>query len=108
MFGYLDFGETTAEAAIRETYEETGVNIPEDMFKLVGVATDPNIDKNVTLRYMVVINYGEMSISVSNNHSPEEDEVETVSWIALDKVDTSEWAFNHNNIIKELSELLNE
>lgn len=106
--GYLEGDETGPQGCMRETYEETGVNIPEDMFKLVGVATDPKVDKNVTLQYMVVINYGEMSISVSNNHSPEEDEVETVSWIALDKVDTSEWAFNHNNIIKELSELLNE
>lgn len=106
--GYLEGDETGQQGCQRETYEETGVNIPENMFTLVGVATDPNVDKNVTLRYMTVINYGEMNISVSKDNSPEEDEVETVSWIALDKVNASEWAFNHNNIIMELAKLLNE
>ena len=106
--GYLEGDETGQQGCQRETYEETGVNIPENMFTLVGVVTDPNIDKNVTLRYMTVINYGEIDISVSKDNSPEEDEVEAVSWIVLDKVNTSEWAFNHNNIIIELAKLLNE
>ena len=30
--GYLDFDETTKEAAMREVYEETGVKIPEPFF----------------------------------------------------------------------------
>ena len=35
--GYLEGDETGPQGCMRETYEETGVNIPEDMFKLVPI-----------------------------------------------------------------------
>lgn len=102
--GYLDYNETTKEAAIRETFEETGVRI--NHAKFWSFNDDPEKDdlQNVTFRYYSIITNPQPStISVSTeSRGGEKDEVGAISWIPLNKVDEIQWAFNHDNLIKEL------
>lgn len=42
--GHVDPGETSAAAAVRELLEETGVDLPADHIRLVGVFDDPERD----------------------------------------------------------------
>lgn len=105
--GYLDFDETILQAVVREVYEETGLKInPEFMhFWKFNDSPDSNM-QNVTFRYFTIININNpdyTGIGTNNNRGGEENEVEDVKWISLDSIDNYEWAFNHNEIIKELS-----
>ncbi|HDI74746.1 MAG TPA: NUDIX hydrolase, partial [Thermoprotei archaeon] len=40
--GFVEYGETVEEAAIREAFEETGIRI--ELLALVGVYSDPSRD----------------------------------------------------------------
>lgn len=51
--GFVDIGETTEAAAVRETAEETGLDV--EIVRLVGVYSDPNRDPrghNVSCTYL--------------------------------------------------------
>ncbi|WP_067259919.1 NUDIX domain-containing protein [Methanobrevibacter cuticularis] len=55
--GFVDYGETTDNAAIREAKEETGIDITID--KLFGVYSDPNRDPRghtITIVYLAIGN----------------------------------------------------
>lgn len=104
--GYLEASETAPECCSRETYEETGVKIEPEEFTLWDAFTNPKIDPTVTLKYCVILDYNTSNISVSNETSPEEDEVEMVSWISVDNIDNKNWAFGHGNVIKKLAKEL--
>ena len=101
--GYLDYNETTKEAAIRETYEETGVRLKHAKFWNFSDNPADNL-QNVTFRYYSVIsNPQPTNISVSTEgRGGEEDEVGAISWIPISKVESLDWAFWHNARIKEL------
>lgn len=106
--GYSEFNETLEGSAIRECMEETGINVPIEKLKLVGVESSPSANKqNVTIRYMVLMdevlgkNSSLMKFDLSNN---EENEVEEVRWINVDDIELYDWAFNHNERIKEIVE----
>lgn len=101
--GYLDFDETGMEAAARETFEETGVDISNETTKLLFVNTDPNRDKrqNVSLRYGVRLKgkkeFYEKHFSREHN---EKDEAGEIRFIDINDLDKYEWAFNHNEILR--------
>lgn len=103
--GYLDFNETGMEAAARETFEETGVDIKNEITKLLFVNTDPNRDKrqNVTLRYGVLLKgrkeFYEKQFSHEHN---ETDEVGEIRFIDINDLDKYDWAFNHNEILRSM------
>lgn len=111
--GYLDYDETTEEAAVREVWEECGVNALEllkhsevEYFsKPWDVGSTPNGEKqNVTIHhglYAVVDQLPELS-----NANNEPDETADIRWLPLSEVDTIEYAFNHRSRIdKFLSHL---
>ena len=103
--GYLDFDETTKEAVMREVYEETGVVIQAKDLKFWKFKDKPEDDarQNISFRYFAMLDAQPSLISVgSNNRGGEENEVEAVSWIPLDKIYDYQWAFNHDKIIEEL------
>ena len=106
--GYLSFNESAEQASIRECMEETGINVPIDKLRLVGVESSPSANKqNVTIRYMALMDEtlnkdsSLMKFDLSNN---EEDEVSDVRWINVDDIELYDWAFNHNERIKEIVE----
>ena len=104
--GYLDYDETIVQAAQREVKEETGLTFPISDFKLVSINDNPLGDKrqNVTFRYMVNSNVPIEDLSkLFTTKNSEKDEVESIKFIKLKDIDNYEWAFNHQELIKEIS-----
>lgn len=104
--GYLEFDETCAQAAQRELAEETGLNLPIEDFKLVSINDIPESDKrqNVTFRYLVNSNVPIEDLSkLFTTKNSEKDEVESIKFIKLSNITDYDWAFNHEELIKEVS-----
>ena len=103
----FDFDETTAQAAMREVYEETGVQL--DNVKFWGFEDSPNANlQNITFRYYSVIENPQPSlVSVSTgDRGGEENEVSAVAWMPIHNLRNFEWAFNHNTLIQKLADEL--
>ena len=104
--GYLDYDETIVQAAQRELMEETGLNFPITDFKLLNINDLPKSDKrqNVTFRYIINSNVPIEDLSkLFTTKNSEKDEVESIKFIKLKDIDNYEWAFNHQELIKEIS-----
>ena len=104
--GYLDYDETIVQAAQRELMEETGLTIPTSDFKLVNINDLPESDKrqNVTFRYIVNSNIPvEDLCKLFTTKNSEKDEVGSIKFIQLNNINNYEWAFNHKELIKEIS-----
>ena len=102
--GYLDFDETTKEAAARELFEETGIERDPKLFTLVGINDDPTSDKrqNITFRYILNITGFPLEAieeEFTTKYS-EKDEVASIKLININDIDLYDWAFNHDKIIK--------
>lgn len=100
--GYLDFNESTLQAAQRETFEETGVKVPEVCIKDGGWNDDPKGDKrqNITHRFYAMLPHDIDDYTFSHKNN-EKDEVGEIKWIMIDDIDKYEWAFGHDEIIKK-------
>ena len=87
--GFVDKGETTKGAALRELKEETNLSGQVDF--LVGFYDDPNRDprQNVTFAYVVKAD-GELKAA---------DDAEQAAWFNLDKLPPL--AFDHQQIIED-------
>lgn len=100
--GYLDFDETTAQAVIREVYEETGVKLNPDFLHFWCFNDSPTQNRqNVSFRYYALVDAqpGSISVGTGNDRGGEEDEA--IGWIPVDSIGKYEWAFGHDAIIKE-------
>ena len=102
--GYLDYGETTKECAVRECFEETGVQIPIDSLVFINYEDDPVTAnrQNVTFRFAAKI---ENHITTDFKFSKEKNEgaeVGEIKWIKIEDIDNYEWAFNHKTRIEEI------
>jgi 8-oxo-dGTP pyrophosphatase MutT (NUDIX family) len=98
--GYLDYDESGSEAAIREAYEELGL----DLRGLLSaqpwfVQSDPSKDarQNVTLRFGCVVDVDRLpDLKIDNS------EVVVAEWRTVDHaIAFDDLAFNHAQIIDE-------
>ena len=99
--GYIDWGETCEEACSREIFEECGIKIHPEMFKLFNVNSDPRDSsrQNITIRYIaneLISEYLDLELSSKNS---EQNEVADIRWISFDEIDNYEWAFNHRELL---------
>lgn len=99
--GYLDFDETTKEAACREVFEETGIVVNPSLINLWSYDDDPkSSSQNITFNFFGFL-YKNQEVSVSDRGG-EINEVEQVKWIPIKDISNYKWAFNHDKIITEM------
>ena len=104
--GYLDFNETTTQAAMREVYEETGVVL--NSVKLWKVMDSPKENnQNIVFRYYSIIPYTFQPNSNTEIRGGEYGEVTAAIWIPVKMLDQYQWAFNHDKAIRDLMKELN-
>ena len=107
--GYLDWGETAAEAMLRETWEETGINLQYEAElgrcslpdQPVYVHSEPKGNmENVTLQFRVALNVDKLP-SVTTQYA-EPDEVDEVLWMPVseDELGKYRFAFDHDEVIR--------
>ncbi len=95
--GYLDFDETTKEAAARELFEECGVKVNPDNFQFLYVDDKPTSNKqNVVFHYVVRLD-GEMETTADN---ADDGEVEEIGYFTRKEIENMSMAFNHKEIIQ--------
>ena len=96
--GYLDYNEEAEDAAAREVYEETGIQLNRSQIKYFGHSTSPNENRqNVCFFFTAIINGSPSDFAFSKDNM-EENEVE---WVPLDKCGEFMWAFGHNELIQK-------
>lgn len=101
--GFLDAG--TGEYNVsREVFEETGILVPPEEFRMIGIKLDDK-ERNVTIRYIAGLEEMVEPTTVENL-TGEPDEVEEIRWIPLEDLDKYEWAFNHDTVIKKFVDLI--
>ena len=116
--GYLDFDETLVEAMIRETYEETGLDLNKLQcnFRDIGLE-DNNFEgkQNITQRYLIKTDLKELVKQVENGtintrtkeRGGEENEVSEfliISYSKIKDMNSDEFAFGHKEIIERIYE----
>ena len=112
--GYIDRNESATESMIRETWEETGLNLVEIMESDVEcinnleqpwfVASEPTQNlQNVTLRYGLcfAVDVDKEFPVLTTEHNEVVGEVENPRWLRIDEIDNFEWAFGHCDLIKK-------
>lgn len=103
--GYIDYDENLFHAVSREIFEETGLEVPENDWKLWVVNSDPSDEKQtISFRFYTCFwnSYG----TLTNEHS-EPDEVEEIKWIPFSEVSNYEWAFNQFGVVLDFIESVN-
>lgn len=92
--GYVEWNETTEEAALRELKDETGIG--GEIISFFGIYSDPSRDEdgrqNIDLVYLIK--------PLKQSSKIDKKEVEKVAWFSLDKL-PEKIAFDHRKIIKD-------
>lgn len=104
--GYLDYDETTEEAAVREVYEETGVKLKNIMFFDFNDSPSSNKQNVVFYYYSILLETPSVNLN-SASRGGEENEVSEIKWIPLNEINCYNWAFDHDikiNILKKCYE----
>ena len=103
--GYLDFDESGHEAAMREAWEESGVDLTGDNFlqrkEPWRISTVPENRQNVSLAYFFLSTNEDFPIRTGEIDNTE---ILNANWFRLDQLDKLNLAFNHRSIAKELEE----
>jgi 8-oxo-dGTP diphosphatase len=97
--GFVEYGETVENAAVRETKEETGVDVK--LGDLVGVYSDPNRDPR---GHTVTVCY--LGIKTGGIVRPATD-AEDARYFDLKEIETLDLAFDHELIIQDSLKILN-
>lgn len=102
--GHLDFDESCKDCAIRETFEETGVDISKCRLQLYTINDKDfdSSDQSISFHYYVNITNKTIDELIPNKSHMETNEVSEAKWINVDEIDNYDWAFNHDNRIKQV------
>ena len=102
--GYLDFGETTRQCAIRECLEETGILLKGGDVTFIGYEDDPLTAnrQNVSFRYAALLREKKTDDFTFSKILNENDEVGEIKWIRVKDIFKYNWAFGHDKLIMEV------
>lgn len=108
--GYLDFDETTAACARRECFEETGVDLNINDIKYISFEDDPVTAnrQNVTFRFYCIIGNKKTTDFKFSKKNNEGKEVGKIAWIPVEDIHKYKWAFNHEERINEIFNIVVE
>ncbi|MDO8869325.1 MAG: NUDIX hydrolase [Methanobacteriaceae archaeon] len=98
--GFVEIGESVEQAAVREAWEETGLNV--ELVELVGVYSNPDRDPRghtVTIVYIAQTVFGNLKAD-----SDAEDAFE----FTKDEISDLKLAFDHKTILKNALNILNK
>ena len=98
--GFVEIGESVEQAAVREAWEETGLNV--ELVELVGVYSNPDRDPRghtVTIAYIAQ--------TVSGNLKADSD-AEDAFEFTKDEISDLKLAFDHKTILENALNILNK
>lgn len=97
--GFVEYGETVENAAIREAKEETSIDVK--LKKLVGVYSKPDRDPRghtITIVFLAKGNFDNRKAA---------DDAEDIEIFNFDSVKDIDLAFDHEEILKDIYNFLN-
>lgn len=97
--GFMEAGrEQSVTTMRRECLEETGLDITENCWHIVGIddhpGNDPRYDQVINVCYLTVVNQDEYR-SVRAG-----DDLEEVKWVPMDQASEMKLAFTHNMVLE--------
>ena len=96
--GFVDYGETTEHAAIREAKEETSIDV--ELIGLLNVYSDPNRDPRrhtVSVTYLACGNFDDANA---------DDDAKDIRICSFDKLKEDKIAFDHMTILNDAKNYL--
>lgn len=96
--GFVDYGETTEDAAIREAKEETSIDI--ESVKLFNVYSDPNRDPRRHTVSIVYLAHGNF------DDAKADDDAKDIGVYSFDDLEEMGLAFDHETILSDVKEHL--
>ena len=96
--GFVDYGETTEHAAIREAKEETSIDV--ELERLFNVYSDPDRDPRrhtVSVLYLARGNFDDAKA---------DDDAKDIGIFSFDVLDEEKLAFDHRKILTEIKNSL--
>ena len=96
--GFVDYGETTENAAIREAKEETSIDI--ESVKLFNVYSDPDRDPRRHTVSIVYLAHGNF------DDAKADDDAKDIDVFSFDVLEKEKLAFDHEKILTEVKKFL--
>jgi len=97
--GFVDYGESTEDAVIREVFEETGLKTKVEC--LLGVYSNPNRDpRGHVVSIVYILKYIEGSPKGS-------DDAKEAKFFSIEDIENMNLAFDHKFIFKDYLKLIN-
>ena len=96
--GFVDYGETTEDAAIREAKEETSIDV--ELEGLVNVYSDPDRDPRrhtVSIVYLARGNFDDAKA---------DDDAKDIGVFSFDVLKEEKLAFDHETILSDIKKFL--
>ena len=99
--GYLDYNESVEECAIREIWEESGVDIRKykHELKLDYVNSKPDHTRNQDIGFHYIVEIDSDRLPKIDLSVVDSNETTDVKWISVDELDDFKFAFNHDKKI---------
>ena len=103
--GYLDYDETVEECAVREIFEESGIDIRDWInvknLKPSYVITEPSNSRNQDISFNFIIEINSEKEPKVDMSKVDLDETTEAKWMDISEISNYQFAFNHMNKIIE-------